>query len=80
MKNILYILRSLKDSKRYIGITCDLQKRISEHQNGLTRCTKGRRPFKLIHTEHFKSEAEAMRKEKFYKSGKGREYLKTIGL
>lgn len=80
MKNILYILKSLKDGKRYIGITSDLNRRLEEHNNGLSKPTKGRRPFKIIHTEIFQNESEAMKQEKFYKSGKGREYLKSQNL
>lgn len=77
MKNILYILKSLKDKKRYIGITSSLEKRLNEHTDGLCKSTKSRRPFELIHTEKYISEKEAMKWEKFYKSGKGREYLKN---
>jgi len=80
MKNILYILKSLKDGKRYIGITSDLDRRLKEHSDGMSKTTKWRRPFKLIHIEIFSKEAEAMKQEKFYKSGKGREYLKSQNL
>jgi putative endonuclease len=74
----VYILRSKKDNKRYIGITSDLKERIFEHNNGLVRSTKSRRPLTLIHSELFKSKTEARSREKFFKSGHGREYLKEV--
>ena len=75
MKCFLYILKSSKDSKRYIGVTSDLQRRIIEHNSGLVKSTKHRKPMELIYVEEFNSKTEAMNREKFFKSGKGREYL-----
>jgi putative endonuclease len=73
-----YILISEKDQKRYIGSTSDIEKRIKEHNQGIVKSTKNRRPLKLIHTEEFNTKKEAMKREKFYKSGIGREYLKKL--
>lgn len=36
----LYILKSLKDSKLYIGQTSDLRKRLAEHNTGQNKSTK----------------------------------------
>ena len=72
----VYILRSEKDGKRYIGLTGDLERRISEHNSGKVRSTKNRRPLTLIYYEEFGSKEEATKRERFYKSGRGREYLK----
>ena len=72
----VYILRSEKDGKRYIGLTGDLERRISEHNSGKVRSTKNRRPLTLIYYEEFGSKEEASKRERFYKSGRGREYLK----
>ena len=74
----VYILRSEKDSKRYIGITSDLEERVFEHKKGLVKSTKYRRPLNLIYTEEDENKAEALKREKFFKSGQGREYLKEI--
>ena len=73
-----YVLRSTKDNKRYIGISNNLDRRLREHNQGLVKATKNRGPFKVIHFEQFNNYADARKREKFFKSGKGREFLKKI--
>jgi putative endonuclease len=77
---IIYILKSIKDNKRYIGMTSDLEQRISEHNGGLVKSTKNRNPLILTHTEIFQTKKEAMDREKFYKTGQGRQKLKELNL
>ncbi len=75
----IYILQSQKDNKRYIGFTENLEKRIDDHNSGLVKSTKNRRPLVLIYSEEFQSKSEAFKREKFFKSGYGRSFLKKIG-
>ncbi len=75
----VYVLRSLKDSKRYIGMTSDITRRMDEHSRGLVKSTKHRRPLELIYTEEFQTKYEAEMREKYFKSGLGREFLQSIG-
>ncbi|MDZ7744688.1 MAG: GIY-YIG nuclease family protein [Candidatus Saccharibacteria bacterium] len=72
-----YVLRSKKDGKLYTGVTRQLQKRLSEHNSGLTRSTKGRGPFELIYFEGCMIEEAAFIREKQLKSGHGKRYLKN---
>ena len=73
----VYILESLKNRYRYIGITQDLKRRINEHNLGIGGSyTRKLRPFKLIFYESFIDKRDAMKAEKFFKSGYGREVLK----
>lgn len=58
-----YILKSLKDSKLYIGSTSDLRRRLKEHNSGLTQSTKFRKPFKLVYYEAYLSEQDARHRE-----------------
>ena len=74
----VYILLSLKDNKKYIGFTKDLDRRLQEHFTGSCKSTKHRRPLKLIYKESFSTKSKAMLREKFLKSGKGREFIKAI--
>ena len=72
----LYIIRSDADKKFYTGITNNVNKRLKEH-NGLrpsTRSTINRKDFKLVHVEECVTRIEARLREKFWKSGQGREY------
>ena len=63
----VYILRSKKDKKLYIGFTKDLKHRIQEHNSGLNKSTKFRRPFELIYYEAYKSEEDAKEREEMLK-------------
>jgi putative endonuclease len=72
----VYILRSLKDKKLYIGRTRRLNERFAEHQRGETYSTKFRRPFKIIYYEAYLAEEDAKKREKFFKTGWGRNYIK----
>ena len=59
----MYILKSLKDDKLYIGSTSDLKRRIKEHNSGLVLSTKNRIPLKLVYFEGYASEEEAWHRE-----------------
>ena len=80
LKNMyyVYILHSKKDTGLYIGYTTDLKRRFAEHNNGKSLSTKNRAPFKLIHYEAFSLSSDAKAREKYLKSGYGREQLKSI--
>jgi len=71
----VYVLRSLKNGYRYIGQTNNLKRRLEEHNLGMTKSIKFQLPFILEYKEEFKTRVEAIRREKFLKSGKGREWL-----
>lgn len=58
-----YVLKSKKDNKLYIGSTTDLKRRFFEHNSGLVKSTKPRRPFKLIYYEAYAAEADARHRE-----------------
>lgn len=77
-KYYVYILKSLHDGRRYIGFTGNLSRRLFEHNVGKVKSTKKRRPLILIYVEEFFSKSEAESREKFFKTGKGREYLKFM--
>jgi putative endonuclease len=74
----VYALRSLRDTNLYIGISRNPDKRVQAHNKGVTVSTKNRRPFVLIFKERCESRREAREKEKYYKSGIGRETLNKI--
>ena len=72
----VYILRSTKTGQWYTGFTDDLRKRFNEHNNNLSRYTKGRGPFELIYYEAYKHKTDARSREQQLKSGPGKHYIR----
>ena len=73
-----YALRSERDDKFYVGMMSNLDRRILEHNRGYNRSTKTRGAFRVVHVEEFESRGEARAREKYLKSGKGREFLAAM--
>ena len=71
-----YILKSLMDGKYYYGSTADLEKRLKDHNAGKVRSTKGRRPLTLHYYEIYPTRSEAVKRERFFKSVEGFNWLK----
>ncbi|MBI3662742.1 MAG: GIY-YIG nuclease family protein [Acidobacteria bacterium] len=74
----VYVLKSASLGKRYVGSTKDLPSRVSQHNRGKVRATKGGRPWTLVYHELFQTNAEARRREISLKSGQGRAELDRI--
>ncbi len=74
----VYILLSLKDKGFYIGYTSDLKQRLTEHAKARVAATKFRIPLRLIHYEYFIDRGDAKAREKFLKSGFGRQQFYQI--
>ena len=73
----VYILRSDREPKRhYTGLTSDVVERLKWHNAGLNDHTAGNRPWSLIVSVEFTTEAEARRFERYLKSGSGRAFAK----
>jgi len=73
-----YVLKSQRDEKLYIGYSVNLQKRFLEHRKGKVESTKYRRPLELIFYEAFKERKDAMRRERYFKTEKGKSSLQQI--
>ena len=72
-----YVLRSKKDNNLYIGFCSDLKQRLKEHNNGNVLSTKTRLPVELIYYEACLEKEKAIKREKYFKSGFGRNFLKN---
>ena len=72
----VYVMESERNGKRYVGSTSKLsEQRTEDHNVGSNKFTRQNRPWKLMHSETFATKSEALRREKFLKSGQGRKWL-----
>ena len=74
--NYSYVLLSERDGRFYMGSTGDLRGRLQEHSKGRVRSTAHRRPLRLVYYEACLSAADATRRERYLKTGRGGRYLK----
>ena len=57
-----------------------MSRRLDEHNKGKSVYTRLTRPFRLVYEEQYETRLEARRRERFLKTGKGRELLnKQLG-
>jgi putative endonuclease len=80
MSYFVYVLKSESTGTSYIGHTSNLEKRLTEHNNGKSLSTRSKKPWKLIYKEEYPTRSEAASRERYFKSVKGRIDLKTKGI
>lgn len=73
----VYVLKSTKDNKNYVGYTKNLKFRFEQHQKGMVTSTKDRRPLKLIYYEVCINQKDATNREKYLKTIYGKRFLKS---
>ena len=74
-KRFVYILRSDVDPNRhYVGVTSDVGNRLAWHNHGPCGHTAERRPWSLVVIIEFPTEQQALRFERYLKSGSGRAF------
>ena len=74
----VYVLRSDIFDRTYTGMTSNLETRLRQHNNSENKSTKAYVPWRLIYKEEFDCRIEARKREKYLKSGIGREFIKKI--
>ena len=72
------VLRGLKNRRRYVGINKELARRLEEHRAGTSKGSQLIGQFELILTEEYSTYSAARDREKFLKSGQGRQWLNEI--
>jgi predicted GIY-YIG superfamily endonuclease len=76
-KRIVYIIRSDADASRhYVGLTNDVRSRLEWHNHGPGGHTTSHRPWSLVVTIEFPTERQAVRFERYLKSGSGRAFAR----
>ena len=71
MEHVIYILYSAKSNRNYTGCTSHLIQRFYSHNIFGKDSTRLYRPWIAVHIEFFELKEEALKKEKYYKSGRG---------
>jgi len=72
----VYILESETDSSLYVGITNNLKSRLELHNKGKIYATKNRKPYKVIYYEAHTNKYDVAKREKFLKTGWGKNWIK----
>lgn len=72
----VYVIYSEKDGRFYVGMSTNPEKRLLEHNSGKTKSTKGFRPWSFFFKEEYSSRQEARKREKYLKSGFGKQWIK----
>ena len=74
----VYILFSHKDHLLYTGFTTNIVERIKNHNDGKTKSTAPRRPLELIFCEFYLFEADARKREMYFKTTAGKKAVKLM--
>ena len=74
----VYVLRSGTTGRRYVGSCEDVDERVRRHNAGHSKSTRHGVPWILVHRESFSTRGEAVKKERYYKSGRGRDELERL--
>ena len=74
----VYIIQSKKDGSYYIGQCDDLDCRLSKHNDGFSKYSCSKRPWKLVYFELYASRSEAILREKQLKAKKSRKFLEYL--
>lgn len=73
-----YYVLLLSNNNLYNGSSNDLKIRFIEHETGKVKSTKNLRPVKLIYYEAFLNKKDALRREKYFKTDKGKKVIKIM--
>ena len=74
----VYILKSSKTDKYYIGYTANIEDRVEQHNSGSTPSTRSGIPWTLVYTETFDNKTDAIKRENEIKRKKSRKYIEYL--
>ena len=77
-KYYIYILYSDSTDKFYTGASSDIDKRLQRHNAGATKSTKNGRPWKIVYSEEFNTNKEALNRERYIKKQKSRSFITKL--
>ncbi len=74
----VYILKSRKAERYYVGYSADVEQRIKSHNGGKVRSTKAYRPWDVVYEEAHTTKQDAYRREHEIKSYKGGDAFRIL--
>ena len=77
-KFFVYILQSLKDFSFYVGQCNDLDWRVSKHNEGQSKYTASKRPWRLVYFEMYATRSESLKRERQIKKMKSKIYIQNL--
>jgi putative endonuclease len=78
MSHYVYIIESEADGSFYVGYSADAERRLIDHNDGRSRFTRRKTPWKLVYTELYLLKAEAIKRERFLKKQRNRSFYKRL--
>jgi len=75
---VVYAISSMHRNYIYVGLTGNLTARIERHNKGYERTTKPYSPFELLYSEEQPDRKAARQREKYFKSGVGKDFLRQL--
>ena len=77
MPYFTYILLS-PTGRTYVGQTENATRRLSQHNSGLCKTTSREQEWRILHLEQFATRREAIVRERWFKTGVGREFISRL--
>jgi putative endonuclease len=74
----VYILQSETDESFYIGYSENVERRLEQHNNEESEYTSRKTPWKIVYIEKFELKKDAIKREKFLKNQKSRDFYKRL--
>jgi len=74
----VYLLQSDVDSSYYVGFTENLEQRLKQHNNGGSKYTSRKIPWKLVYFEQFNLKSEALKRELFLKKQRNKAFYQNL--
>jgi putative endonuclease len=74
----VYAISSSNANYIYVGLTDNVERRVTQHNNGFEKTTKPYRPFEIILIEEFADRPSAREREKYLKTTTGKRLLRKL--
>jgi len=78
MPHYVYILQSEVDGTFYVGSTQNIEDRIVRHNQGRSKYTRSKQPWRLVYSEEHPDRVSAVRRENEIKSKKKKSYIESL--